>query len=83
MNRSFYPREAYQTLITKSNIPLETKLSHRKLKYLKVQHDFNQLAAIGRWQTTPLVQDCFQLRTGQFIKVQFHKPIPEGSRKHL
>ena len=53
------------------------------MEYLKVQHDFNQLAAVGGWQATPLVQDCFQLRTRQFIKVQFHKSIPEGSRKHL
>ena len=53
------------------------------MKYLKVQHDSNQLAAVRGWQTTPLMQDCFQLRTWQFLKVQFYKPIPKGSRKHL
>ena len=61
--------------------PFDTELIGDE--YLKVQHDSDQLATVGGRQATPLMQNCFQLRTRQFIKVQFHKPIPEGSRKHL
>lgn len=43
--------------------------SDEDMKYLKVQHDFNQFTAVRRRQTTSLVQDRFQLRTGQLIKV--------------
>lgn len=82
MDCCFYPRRP-QILVTKpdQHSPVVTKWW--EVEYLKVQHDFNQLAAVGRGQATPLVQDCLQLRTRQFIKVQLHKPIPEGSGKHL
>lgn len=76
----FYPRGLRFYLPNLTNT-VHLSLSDGEVEYLKVQHDFNQLAAIGRWQATPLMQDCLQLRTRQFIKVQFHKPIPEGSRK--
>lgn len=79
----FYPRRPQIFYLPNLTNTVHLSLSDGEVEYLKVQHDFNQLAAIGRWQATPLMQDCLQLRTRQFIKVQFHKPIPEGSRKHL
>lgn len=52
-------------------------------RYLEVLHDLDQLGAVGRGQAAPLVEDGLQLHAGQLIKVQLHKPVPEGSGEHL
>lgn len=55
----------------------------REYGYLKVLHDLHQLGAVGWRQAAPLVKDGFQLSTGQLIKVQLHKAVPESSGEHL
>lgn len=52
-------------------------------RYLKVLHDLDQLGAVRRRQTAPLVEDGFQLCSGQLIKVQLDESVPEGSGEHL
>lgn len=51
--------------------------------YLKLLHDFDQPGAVGRRQAAPLVEDGLQLSTGQLIKVQLHKAVPESPGQHL
>lgn len=70
MDRCASAWENYQTVKPMlMNVVHLNVSSDEDMKYLKVQHDFNQFTAIGRRQTTSLVQDYFQLRTGQLIKV--------------
>lgn len=51
--------------------------------YLEILHHSDQLGAVGWRQAAPLVEDGFQLSTGQLIKVQLHKAVPEGPGENL